>query len=161
MHLMTQPNGWSCSVTAFAMAISVPVQQLIELIGHDGSELIASDPDLPKHPRGFCQQELVRAIWECGYSATPIELMPRAQYRVNGGAILVPLRGDPFQEFSQHITSGCGVIDCNTTRVFAHSVAFKWGEIFDPTGSVYPYSQAELKSRGLYTHRLWRVEPRQ
>lgn len=37
MLLQKSPNSWSCFPTAFAMALDLPVEELIAELGHDGS----------------------------------------------------------------------------------------------------------------------------
>ena len=74
--LQLKPNKWSCAVTAFAMALHVPVQELIQEIGHDGSEIVFPELEEPMRRRGFHSQELIYAAWKRGFTVTPIELMP-------------------------------------------------------------------------------------
>jgi len=59
MELQTQPNNWSCMVTAFAIALGVPVDYIIKILGHDGSEIIFPDLPEPECRRGFHIQEII------------------------------------------------------------------------------------------------------
>ena len=57
MELQQRPEPWMCMPLAFAMALDMPVADLLAAIGHDGSEIVF--PNLPEpavpamlpHPR--------------------------------------------------------------------------------------------------------------
>src|SRR5688572_18522714 len=83
MNLQVKPNPWSCSITAFAMAIDRPVQELVDLIGHDGSEVVFKGYPEPTNRRGFHFQECIEACLHLGFAVTPIELFPVLQSTAN------------------------------------------------------------------------------
>lgn len=65
MLLQTQPNEWSCLPTAFAIITDQSVNDLIALIGHDGSEMILPNQAVIKQApvrRGFHPQEIIWAL---------------------------------------------------------------------------------------------------
>lgn len=62
MYNQVQPNAWSCLPTAFATATSIQVQEIIELIGHDGSEILFPALSEPKCRRAFHPQEVTKAL---------------------------------------------------------------------------------------------------
>jgi len=80
----SQPNRWSCSVAAAAMAMHVPVAELIDKIGHDGSEIKCDLPE-PLCRAGFAPQEIIDVAFEYGWSITEIE--PNPQMTPNGEVI--------------------------------------------------------------------------
>ena len=73
MRLIPPPNAWSCLPTSFAMAIGYPVEDLITLIGHDGSPIQWPQFPEPKCRRGFHHQECVSAVWNLGFATTQFE----------------------------------------------------------------------------------------
>lgn len=58
MRLLKKPNRWSCLSTAFAMAIDRSFDEVIEAIGHDGSEIIWPELEEPFKRRAFHIEEL-------------------------------------------------------------------------------------------------------
>lgn len=58
MDLRLQPNKWSCLPAALAMVLDVPVKDVIQGLGHDGSEIIWPELPEPLKRRGFHYQEL-------------------------------------------------------------------------------------------------------
>ncbi len=59
--LQQRPEGWMCMPIAFAMALDMPVADLLEAIGHDGSKIIFPNRPAPACHQGFHIQELIKA----------------------------------------------------------------------------------------------------
>jgi len=59
MQYQKQPNGWSCLPTAFAILLDIPVKEIFEFCGHDGSEKVFSNCSDPHCRRSFHIQEMV------------------------------------------------------------------------------------------------------
>lgn len=76
MRFRGQPNRWSCSIAAAAMVMDVEIQELIDGIGHDGSEIVFPDLREPMCRAGFDIQEIIDFALNCGWSITPIETIP-------------------------------------------------------------------------------------
>lgn len=162
MKLQKQPTRWSCAPTAFAMAMDLDVAYLMEVVGHDGGEIIFPDLPEPMCRRGFHVSELTNAALLLGYSATPVELFPSVQS--------TPLPSHPSRDFTieymagnwttfqHHIRVSAGVLECRTIGAAQHAVAYSTGMIFNPSGIIFPYSRDNCESRGLFTFRLWRIE---
>jgi len=76
MILQKQPNQWSCVVTSAAMILEIPVEQLIDDIGHDGSEILF--PHLTDHlsRRSFHPQEISVAALKYGWACSLMEIWP-------------------------------------------------------------------------------------
>lgn len=55
-----QPNEWSCLPTAFGIVTEIPVNDMIMLLSHDGSEII--DPGSTHPWRAFHPQEIIWAL---------------------------------------------------------------------------------------------------
>lgn len=156
-HLQLKPNPWSCAITSLAMVLQRPVEQLIEEIGHDGSEIIFPGLDEPMQRRGFHSQELIHLAWQHGFSVTAFELFP-AIVPTSGGSVSVPVyfgqaRGNWERLIDMiHTTQGVLAGRCSPNGV-RHAVCYDHGEIFDPDGCQYQYSREECESRGFYGNR--------
>lgn len=77
MNLLRQPNRWTCLPTAFAMALDLSVDEMLQHIGHDGSAILWPDLPEPRCRRGFHTQECIRVALLLGKSVTPIEYEAR------------------------------------------------------------------------------------
>lgn len=158
MQLQYKPTRWTCLATAFAMALDIPVKRFFQLAGHDGSEIIFPGLD-PNCRRGFHHDEAVRVALTLGYSATPIQLFPRIQFK-HGPQPHVVVYGSEHNNwcwFESFIRHRRGVIEA-AAPLSNHAVAFDHGDIFDPDGEQYPYSRQACTQRGLITHQLWIIE---
>lgn len=132
MQLRKQPDRWSCLATAFAMALEIPLHELISKIGHDGSEIWWPGQPEPQCRRAFHIQEMIDAALSCGYAVTEIQAAPATT-----PALGVPYRRIPFSEgrVIAYLQGSRGVIDCmvrNTGR--GHAVAWDIDTCFDPNG---------------------------
>lgn len=170
--LQNKPNPWGCAVTAFAMAIDIPVQQLMREIGHDGSEKIFTHLPEPMCRRGFHSQELIRAAWLHGFACTPFEMYPmlrcepffgpRPERKLNekGGLPMEHsvLFGSSIVEnqalFIAGVTVTRGVMEGQGCRCH-HAVYYHHGQIWDPDGEQYEYSPDACESRNFWGNRLW------
>lgn len=153
ISLQIQPNRWSCSVTAWAMAMDMDVQDLIEIIGHDGSEKHGDYPD-PSGRVGFHFSELTLAALKLGYSFTPVQLFPVSLIESTPVQIKYQMGSwDNWDVFRTLIQTERGVIDGIVRH--NHSVAFDRGHIYDPSGMQFPYSRDACELRGFVTRQLW------
>ena len=158
MKLQLQLERWQCAVTAFAMALDVPVTDLIRDVGHDGGSIIFPDLPEPGNRHGHSIYELIWAAVNLGYAVTPIPLHPG-----------IKPASDPTREFSigtdtgnwrrfqNHIHGSVGVIECYGPKGH-HVVAYDHGRIFDPRGYEFPYLREACEEKNLYTYCLWRVD---
>lgn len=157
MKLQTKPNRWSCYPTAWAMAIGIPVDELIKEIGHDGGEIIWPEYCPPANRRGFHSQEMIRVALRHRYAPVPIELYPVLSPNKSASEYIpVEMKQFTSQEyFNGIVNSNTGVIECLTDKGHNHAVAFENGMIFDPEGELYLYKL--LKNHGLHPLRLWEL----
>ena len=73
---------------AFAMALDMPVADLLAAIGHDGSEIVFPSLPEPLCRRCFHVQELIQVALSRGLAVTPVELFP----------VLQPTEAGPFHK---------------------------------------------------------------
>lgn len=133
MNIQTQPNGWSCVPTSFAMVLGIPVSNLFSEIGHDGSEMIDGSE------KGFHIQECIYCAARRGYSVTPLQFKPVAT--PDG-------RSMRYYDFEKEIVNimrwSCGVITgIGLHSNQRHAVAWNAGVAHDPNGLTYPLSDFE------------------
>ena len=139
----TQPNNWSCVPSAFATALNIEIDTLLELIGHDGSEIIFSDLQEPLCYRGFHIQELVYALWVLGYNVVSFEVEPLA-FTDEQHVFTLTFTPEDFERvMSDSIGVGCGRI-ADTEKT--HAFAWNGSKCYDPTGFIYPLSRFDLYS---------------
>lgn len=154
MIKLKKPNGWSCSITSFAMATDSLIFDFIAAIGHDGSEIVFPELPEPICRRGFHEQELVAACIDLGFTCTPFELWPVSDHGYGKTRNATPMRSEPFTRLVQR---NSGVITGRTVKC-GHAVAFERGMIYDPDGPQFPFSIEACEARGFYPGCLWLVQ---
>ena len=135
MILQQTKNAWSCLPTAFAIAFGCPVDNLIESIGHDGSEIVWPRYFEPMRRRGFHIQEIIHVLYQLGTTVTPIE----AYSRLAPTESVQPRLIDNTEIFERIVRTTRGVLTGATARC-GHAVAYDHGIICDPRGHVYRFS---------------------
>jgi hypothetical protein len=152
MRIQTQPTRWSCAATAFAMALDVPVAELIESIGHDGSEIIWPDLPDPMCRRGFHSQELIDECLKRGHGCTPVEWNPSTAPSEGEGRYEIFDTDQAAERVIRSLEYPNSVMECEGHR-WRHCVHHHDGRIYDPCGQQYDLS--ELIARGLQPYRIW------
>ncbi len=66
----TAPRTWQCLPNAFAKATGYHLDEIIEAVGHDGSEIVEPGKLEPYNRRGFLLEELTEALWNLGWAVT-------------------------------------------------------------------------------------------
>ena len=77
MRLLRKPERWMCLPASFAMVLDLPLADIFDEIGHDGSQIVWPDLPEPMCRRGFHPQELIHLCLNHGYAATRVELYSR------------------------------------------------------------------------------------
>jgi hypothetical protein len=138
MKLMRKPEPWMCQITSWAMACQTDVSRLIELIGHDGSEVINNKSE-PHNRRGHHSQECVVAAIGLGFYATHVSALPG--YDTFDTVKPVEHFGRPSVEFYMNLVrTKTGVVNVRNGGN-AHAMAFCEGFIYDPDGYVWDINQ--------------------
>ena len=159
MELQQRPEPWMCMPLGFAMALDMPVADLLAAIGHDGSEIVFPSLPEPLCRRCFHIQELLHVALARGFAVTPVELFPVLQPTEIGPFHKIVLYPDNnWQRFEATIRTSRGVIDGTGARV-GHVVAYDHGRIFDPKGPVYDYSRLACEAHQFYARCAWRIDP--
>ena len=144
---------------AFAMALGLPVAELLEAIGHDGSEIVFPSLPEPLCRRCFHIQELIQVALSRGLAVTPVELFPVLQPTEIGPFHKTVLYTDNnWRRFEAAIQTSRGVVDGTGARL-GHTVAYDHGRIYDPRGPIYDYSRLACEAHQFYTRCAWRIDP--
>ena len=144
---------------AFAMALDMPVADLLAAVGHDGSEIVFPSLPEPLCRRCFHIQELIQVALSRRLAVTPVELFPVLQPTEVGPFHKTVLYTDNnWRRFEATIQISRGVIDGTGARL-GHMVAYDHGRIFDPRGPVYDYSRLACEAHQFYTRCAWRIDP--
>ena len=157
MRLQHKPERWMCLPASFAMALDIPLADVLHDVGHDGREIVWPNLPEPLCRRGFHPQELIDICLARGYAVTRIELAPAMATVPNGPELRLFADKRAWQRFVQVIRNSLGVIEGVCLRS-GHAVAYDHGRIFDPEGREYDYSPEACERRGFYTQHLWRVD---
>lgn len=151
MKLKKQPNSWSCSIAALAMVLDIEIKDVIELIGHDGSEIVAQHLRPPGCYKGFHSQELIDVALSQGYSMTCIEAMPvqtsdgKFEYLIKKWGQFIT----SSERFEHYFLNNKGII-LGRARQYHHMVAFDRGTIYDPRGRIYSMHDCTIKIQMLW-----------
>lgn len=71
--MILQSTSWNCYPTAVSIATDIPVEKLIELIGHDGSKIVDPSKDDPGKRAAFNQSEMSLALLKLGWALIPLK----------------------------------------------------------------------------------------
>ena len=157
MQLQRKTARWMCLPASFAMALDLPLASVLQVVGHDGSEIIWPALPEPICRRGFHPQELIDVCLAHGYAATLIELAPCVTPAYDNPIRRVWPDDMAWPRFISEIHISQGVIEGVGMRC-GHAVAYDHGRIFDPDGIEYAYSVQACEGRDFYTQRLWRID---
>jgi|SRR5215471_2668822 len=166
MNLIKQKYRWSCLTASFAMALGVSEDDLMNVIGHQGDEVIWPDLQEPYMRRSFHISELVIASLKLGYSASPVDALPVSEIKpslkinhvkdkinraIGSGSIamselliikhhLDSIGSDiypvPIFDFHDIIKNNSGVLIGETLGGRPHAVAWNGNLCYDPTGPI-------------------------
>ena len=145
-----QPSNWSCLATSFAIVLDIPVSEVFEYVGHDGSEYVPQFLHLPEpyNRRGHHIQEMIKLASLMMYSVTPFEAGPNSVSR-NSERFVIP--GDWPQLVWEQIQSSEGVVVGRTLSGADHAIAVSHGIVVNPSGK-----PIDLKT-GFYIDTYWRL----
>ncbi len=125
-EVQKQPNEWSCLPTAFAMAFRIPVAEVFERIGHDGSRLDGEGKET-----GFHNQELVDLAFDLGYHVITVEAGPTL-----GDNEFKYLTNDKYYDrMTKYLETYSGIIEgyCGNQR---HAIYWENGSAVNPCDGV-------------------------
>lgn len=129
--LQRQPNLWSCFPTSFAIILDVPIERIIEELGHDGSEIIRPNKLEPYCYRGFHPQEFTKLCLNYGQALINFDVEP---LNYNGETI-IKMSSD-LEYILKLMTHNVGVIGGYFKPGRLHAVAWDGRYILDPASEL-------------------------
>lgn len=146
MILQRSPNRWSCLASSFAMALDVPIDSLIKMVGHDGSEIVWPELPEPTRRRGHHVQEMIYAAYCLGFSVTPFEAFPTSLGRAGTNSFTVPMILQAEERMPRIMKGAVGVVTGENPRRRPHAVAWDGHTLFDPGGLDYGISDFHMET---------------
>lgn len=142
MNLQKQPNKWSCLLAAFAIALDIPIVQLIDELGHDGSEIIWPDHEEPLNRRSFSIHEMFYLSYEAGYSVMLFNKVWDSRPTYSAQPLM---KNPPNGFFNESLLKNKGVLvgRINGQR---HAVAYQDSMCFDPNGTIYAIDKFNIET---------------
>lgn len=129
-----QQNDWSCLITSAANVTGIPVEQLTETIGHDGSGEVFEGEEYPENLRAYHVQEIVEALYQHGYGMLYFQVEPVLQCLTSEQKqFKLPNRLDRIMEMIM-VTSG--IIEGVVFDGRYHAIANQKGTLFDPCPTI-------------------------
>lgn len=148
MKTLRQPNKWSCTVAGLAMLLDISIEQVIQEIGHDGSEIWW--PDDPRPQRAFAMQELIDIAIQHGVALVPIHGCPAVADSKDERPI--HLFQDYEDRLMNHMTGNPGLITGYYAPNKFHLVAWDGTHVHDPMdGRVYSFDDVGISKIGVET----------
>lgn len=142
-----QPNNWSCLPTAFSTVTGIPLSNLLDEIGHDGSEIVFPNSPDPLSRKAFHPQECLIAIYKI-YLKNP-ELQKRYFSLISNELVChnpdsddLYIKEYPQELFNLFLQNHNGVI---IGEIHGKMHAAAWDRVrqaaLDPNGFIYPISK--------------------
>lgn len=140
MEMQISPNRWSCTLASFAMALDVPIAELADEVGHDGSEIIFPALTDPQRRRAFHVQEFIAPCIRRNYAPVIVEPAPCI------GANLMYIYHLPTSEvlLTQLMTKFTGVI-FGQIRGQMHACAWDKSICYDPAGYCHGLTDYQIR----------------
>lgn len=118
----------------------MPVEQLISLIGHDGSEILWPHLSEPKKRKSFHPQEIIQVLYQKGYLVTYFEKIAELS---PDGCERRPIHLSD-EVISEITNAAYGVAIVQRSMFLRHAVAFCASKMYDPCGKVYDFKINEV-----------------
>jgi hypothetical protein len=133
------------------MAIGLPLERMLELIGHDGSVIVHPDQSEPRCRRSFHIQECLQVLDTLGYAATPFDAISILALDDHHKIEL-----DWMGDFENHLKQANGVI-LGEGLSNRHAVAWVDQMVYDPNGYVDDLID-HIKWRSFCPQTFWKIK---
>jgi len=162
MELQKMPDKGLCLPTSFAMALDVPVSDLMKRLNGDHYSRVFSDKREPHCWRGTHIQECIQIALSLGFAVTPLELWPVIAAYEGAETFVVCYHEGNERIFEDQILLSRGVLTGKRgvpgVGIVAHAVAYDHGLLYDPNGVEYAYSLEACESVQFYPQCAWRID---
>lgn len=142
MKLLSSPNKWSCTLASFAMALKCPISELLDEIGHDGSDVVFPDLPEPMCRRAFHIQEFIEPCLKRDRSLVIVEAQPVLGSRI--GVAKLPSNSARLRFFMNAFE---GVVFGEINRQM-HAVAWNKQVAYDPAGYLHDLGSFSIREFG-------------
>lgn len=123
-----QRNRWECLAVATAIVMNIPVDYIIKMIGHDGSEIINKNRD-PLNRRGIHMQEVISLAFDMGYRPVRLEYLPSSRH----GQHIYMLPSQQNKIDTIIASGGRGILETQHIYGMGHAFAVIDSKIINPT----------------------------
>lgn len=144
MNLQLSPNTWSCLATSFAMALDVPVKELIKEIGHDGSEIVFPNLVDPFNRRSFHPQEFIEPCLKRGVVFLVVEAVPTISAPNSFARHKIEFQEGYIPRLERYLRNYPGVL-VGEIKGNPHSVSWDRKLCFDPNGFRYQVKEFVIR----------------
>lgn len=131
MILQKSPNKWSCVACSFAMTLNVTLDDIVQNLMHDGSEILWEDLPTPQSRRAFQVQELVVYAYTLGFSVTRLDFTPAS------GPDSTHVYTSNHTQFVEQVMRDTPGVLLGKGLQNPHAVAWNGYEVYDPSNGVY------------------------
>jgi hypothetical protein len=130
MQKVLSSNRWSCIPCAFASVLDVSLRDILDFVGHDGSEIIWPNLPEPKRRRGFHIQEMIDFAWMQSCAVTHFEIL--SSLRPDSASAMFSITSPLALEEKLHrILIERSVVGGTLTNGMRHAVAWDGTKVFD------------------------------
>lgn len=151
MKYIEQPNAWSCAVASLAMILDKEFDEVIEVIGHDGSKIIDPGKPEPLNRMTFSYAELALAALRFGYALTQVPL--KLGYHTGEG---VNEFWPSVEWLYSQLDGPCMICLESIIPGWQHQVVWDGADkIYDPKYGIY---NIPTKQRAIYLEILYPIE---
>lgn len=140
MKLITSRNH-QCLPSSFAMALGIPLDEVLTGLGHDGLEVVLPELSKPSCYRGHHIQELTDFCLTRGWAVTMIVANPQSKH---GDLIYDDWKRLDPERVENALKLGNAVLCGLVLKAKGHACAWdrESGMIYDPRGFTYPLSES-------------------
>lgn len=136
MKAQVSPNWYSCLPTAFAVALGVPVRDLLTELGHDGSQVIFPDEPEPSCRRAFHVQEFFGPSIRRGYAPLLVEAVPAVESR-DGEKFVIAFTNTHIERLTAYMEAYTGVVIGDKPNGLCHALAWDKHLFYNNDGRIY------------------------
>lgn len=136
MKIVKSPNRWSCLPCSFATILQTPLEDILQFVGHDGSELYWKHLPEPKCRKGFHIQEMIDFAWSKGFAVTPFEPVPTSVSELGEEPRTVKFAAGNESRISKIMDGQKGVLTGLIHGKISHAIGWHDGIIYDPSVNI-------------------------
>jgi hypothetical protein len=137
--------GGNCLLTSAAMLLDTTEQELINEIGHDGSEVWWPKAKATDRKRNFHIQEIIDCCMKRGYGLMPIDLMPCSMQMSDPNARILWDQSKAFGRFTNIVNGRPAILIGETLSHIPHACAWDGFKVFDPRGMIQEITDYTLR----------------